>query len=51
MVLLTMAVAVDVCVAMRREGKRMGQIIDGGMSNKTQPLTELQIPATVTTLT
>jgi len=26
-------------------------MIDGGMSNKTPPLAELQIPATVTTLT
>jgi len=35
---------------MRLEGKRTGQIIDGGISNKSPPPTELQIPATVTTL-
>jgi len=47
-----MAVAVGVCIVMRREGKGMAQMIDVcGMSNKIPPLTELQIPATVTTLT
>jgi len=47
-----MAVAVGVCVVMRREGKGTGQMIDvRGMSNKIPQPTELQIPATVTTLT
>ena len=50
-VLLTTAVAVDVCVVMRREEKGMGQMIDGSMSKKTPPPTELQIPITVTMLT
>ena len=51
-VLLTMAVAVDMCVVMRREGKGTRQMIDiRGMSNKILPPTKLQIPATVTTLT
>jgi len=44
-VLLTTTVVVDVCVVMRREGKGTGQMIDGGVSNKILPLTELQIPA------
>jgi len=44
-------VAVDVCVVMRREEKGMGQMIDGSMSKKTPPPTELQIPITVTMLT
>ena len=46
-----MVVAVDVCVVTRCEGKGTGQMIDGGMSNKTPPPTKLQIPVTVTTLT
>jgi len=50
-VLLTLAVAVDVCVVMRHEEKGTRQMIDGSMTNKTPPPTELQIPITVTTLT
>ena len=52
-VLLTTAVAVDMRVVMRREGKGTGQIdeFDGSMTNKIPPPTELQIPATVITLT
>jgi len=50
-VLLTTAVAVDVCVVMRREEKGTGQMIDDSITNKTPPPTEMQTPITVTTLT
>ena len=50
-VLSTTTVAVDVCVVMRHERKGTRQMIDGGMSNKILPLTELQIAATITMLT
>jgi len=45
-----MVVAVDMCVVVRHDTKGTGQMIDGGMSNKIRPSTELQILATVTML-
>jgi len=51
-----MAAAVDMCVVMRREGKGTGQMTDPqcmvhtAPAKQTPPPTELQIPATVTTL-